>query len=119
MSQNLQELMAARGLTREAVFAESWEARAFALALMLSDRGTFEWEAFRQRLIAAIAEADAAKAAGREVPTYYECWMTALAEVLGSRSLLDGAELDARAAEIAAHAPEPTRALSAGPIKIA
>jgi hypothetical protein len=44
----------------DAVFAEPWEARAFALALTLSEGGQFSWDEFRNRLIAEIAEADAA-----------------------------------------------------------
>ena len=40
----------------ELVFAEPWESRAFGLALALHDGGAFEWEDFRQQLIATIAD---------------------------------------------------------------
>ena len=42
----------------ELVFAEPWESRAFGLALALHDGGAFEWEDFRQELIATIAAWD-------------------------------------------------------------
>ena len=120
MPQSLEELMAARGLAqREATFGAPWEARAFALALALAERGVFAWEAFRQRLIAAIAEADAAAAASHSPATYYECWLAALEDVLVTRQLVNAVDLDQRAAQIGAHPPAPTKAVALGPIKIA
>lgn len=120
MPRSLAELMAARGLApRDLTFAAPWEARAFALALAMAERGVFVWEEFRQRLIAAIAAADAALAAGRDAPSYYECWLAALEGSLATRELVKPAELDERAAQIAANPPTPTRALTTGPIKVA
>src|SRR6202043_130226 len=46
------------------VFAEPGEARAFAIALTLSGGKGFSWNEFRERLIAEIAQADAAHAGG-------------------------------------------------------
>src|SRR5882724_9308333 len=54
----------------EPVFAEPWEARAFALALETVERLGLPWDAFRERLIAAIAE-------DSDRP-YYESWLAAL-----------------------------------------
>jgi len=120
MPRSLEELMAARGIApREVNFAAPWEARAFALALALAERGAFEWEEFRQRLIAQIAAADAAAAAGRSTASYYECWLAALEIALKIGNLVNPAELDQRAERIAANPPAPTKASSAGPIKIA
>src|SRR4249920_1160746 len=54
----------------EPVFAEPWEGRAFALAVETVERLGLRWDAFRERLVAAIAEApDRA---------YYESWLAAL-----------------------------------------
>jgi Nitrile hydratase beta subunit, N-terminal len=132
----------------EAVFAEPWEARAFALAVTLSQSGKFSWDEFRDRLIAEIAEADAALrpaasgaradspaaiaenssllaaradlaiAAGPRGP-YYRCWLVALEKLLREKSLLNLDEIERRAAAIAASPPAPTKAQSRGPIKIA
>lgn len=100
---------------QEAVFAEPWEARAFALAVTLSQAGRFSWDEFRDRLIAEIARADAASAGAG----YYECWLAALEGVVRGKALLNGAEIEERAAAIAATPPVRTRALSRGPIRIA
>jgi nitrile hydratase accessory protein len=120
MAQSLEDLMKARGLVpHEINFAEPWEARAFAIALALSESGRFAWEEFRQRLIAEIAQADAAAAAGAPRLDYYECWLRALEAVLGAKGIAAGAEIDRHADRIAANPPAPTKAVSTGPVKIA
>jgi nitrile hydratase accessory protein len=104
------------------VFAEPWEARAFAIALTLSGGKRFSWDEFRDRLIAEIGRADAAHegSAGSDPnEPYYESWLAALEQVLCAKSLLGADEIDRRAAAIAASPPAPTKALSRGPIKIA
>jgi nitrile hydratase accessory protein len=110
----------------EAVFAEPWEARAFALALTLSGTGRFSWDEFRDRLIAEIARADAAAtregramAANSPHGPYYECWLAALEQILREKALLNADEIEARAAAIAASPPAPTKAQSRGPVRIA
>jgi len=109
----------------EAVFAEPWEARAFALALTLSRSGRFSWNEFRELLIAEIAKADAAtKHQGRTdahpaPDAYYECWLAALEKLLREKALLGADEIERRAAAIAASPPAPTKAQSRGPIRIA
>jgi nitrile hydratase accessory protein len=54
----------------ELVFAEPWEARAFALAVALVERLELPWDAFRSRLIEQITAAP-------DRP-YYESWAAAL-----------------------------------------
>jgi nitrile hydratase accessory protein len=54
----------------EPVFAEPWEGRAFALAVETIERLGLPWDAFRERLMAAIAE-------DSDRP-YYESWLAAL-----------------------------------------
>ena len=79
----------------ELVFEQPWHGRAFGMAVGLHERGLFEWEAFRQRLIAHVAEAERAD----EPFDYYRCWLAALEDVLGGIGLTDGAELRERAYE--------------------
>jgi nitrile hydratase accessory protein len=81
----------------ELVFAEPWESRAFGLAMTLADTGAFEWEEFRQALIARIAAWD-----GAEPYRYYRCWLEALERVLVAGGLVTGAALDQRVAALAA-----------------
>ena len=51
-------------------FAEPWQARAFALAVLATDRSAVRWDEFRDRLKAVIS-------AHPERP-YYESWLDAL-----------------------------------------
>jgi nitrile hydratase accessory protein len=74
----------------ELVFAQPWEGRALGLAVALSEGGAFEWEEFRQALIAEIAGAEGAAGAFR----YYEAWLAALERVLVSRGLIGEGELE-------------------------
>ena len=40
----------------ELVFDEPWQSRAFGLAVGLAERGVFDWEEFRTRLITAVRD---------------------------------------------------------------
>jgi nitrile hydratase accessory protein len=116
-----------------AVFAEPWEARAFALALTLSAGGQFSWDEFRDHLIAEIAKAGAAgvhhhgaaavldnhPASDSPRGPYYECWLAALEKLLREKALLNGEEIERRADAITASPPAPTKSPGRGPIKIA
>jgi nitrile hydratase accessory protein len=85
----------------ELVFQEPWEGRAFGLAVAMRDQGLFPWEAFRQRLIGAIAEADRGPAAEHR-PGYYENWLVALERLLMDRGLVTAAEIEDRVRQFAA-----------------
>ena len=74
----------------ELVFEEPWQGRVFGMAVALHERGLFEWEEFRQALIAQIAAAEA-----RRGPfVYYEIWLQTFEELLARKGLVTGAELD-------------------------
>lgn len=81
----------------ELVFAAPWESRAFGLAMALHDGGLFEWEDFRQQLIAAVAHAEAT---GGEF-SYYRCWLEALQTLVSDLALVDLADVEERTAELA------------------
>lgn len=68
-------------------FAEDWERQAFGVALALSKSGHFEWEEFRQQLIAAIAEWEESHALDDPSWSYYERWLTALERVLVAKRI--------------------------------
>jgi nitrile hydratase accessory protein len=86
----------------ELVFAAPWEGRVFGMAVALHDDAAFPWDAFRDRLIAEIARAEAA---GDE-SSYYERWLAAFERLLVEQGMIDPAALDARTAELAARPPE-------------
>jgi nitrile hydratase accessory protein len=77
------------------VFAEPWEAQAFALAVKLSEQGHFTWKQW------AAALADELKAAAdRGEPDdgsrYYQHWLAALERLVAAKGLSDPAALLAR-----------------------
>jgi nitrile hydratase accessory protein len=61
-------------LDGEPVFAEPWEGRAFAMAVDVVHRSGLPWEAFRSRLVAAIA--------AEPHRGYYESWVVALEQLV-------------------------------------
>ena len=77
------------------VFAEPWEAQAFALAVKLSEQGYFTWKEWAGALAAELKEA-----AGRGEPDdgsrYYHHWLAALERLVTAKGLADPAALAAR-----------------------
>ena len=81
----------------ELVFQAPWEGRAFGLAVAMSDRQHFPWDAFRDRLIAEIASAEESN----ESSSYYERWLAAFERVVIESGLISRQDLDAKTAECA------------------
>jgi nitrile hydratase accessory protein len=101
------DLSALPRLPRDAdgpVFAEPWQAQAFALTLQLHEQGAFTWSEWAQALsvrLKAAGEAD-------DGAHYYEHWLAALEDLTSAKRLTDGAELAGRkAAWAAAYAGTP------------
>lgn len=59
------------------VFAEPWQARAFALAVVLNERGAFAWPEFAAALAAECAQE----------PDCYRAWLRALESLLAERRI--------------------------------
>jgi len=76
-------------------FARPWERRAFGLALALAKEGYFEWEDFRQALIASIAGWERSHAEDDPSWDYYQRWLEALLGVVERAGLLDAGALEA------------------------
>lgn len=83
------------------VFEAPWQARVFGMAHSLCDAGLFDWDTFREHLIAEIARWEAQAAPGAACH-YYERFQAALEALLAERGRAPGAELDARATALAA-----------------
>lgn len=98
----LDQLAAEIGAEPEHVFSAPWEARAFALALSLSEAGHFNWDEFRQRLMAEVRAGDLIRARdGTDAPgRYYEHFLRALERVVSETGIADRAELLRRIAAI-------------------
>src|SRR5205814_4933561 len=74
------------------VFAEPWQAQAFALAIKLSEQGHFTWKEW------AAALADELKAAADRGESddgshYYDHWLAALERLVAAKGLTDSAAL--------------------------
>ena len=85
------------GDARERVFAQPWEAQAFALAVTLSGRGFFTWTEW-----AAVLAEELAAAARRGDPDpgahYYQHWLAALERIVAAKGLANSTELNERKA---------------------
>ncbi len=89
----------------ELVFAAPWESQAFGVAMALHQARAFDWEDFRQRLIAEIRDWEQADP-DRGGWSYYRCWLRALERLLADRGLVAAEDLRARAALLAARPPD-------------
>lgn len=77
------------------VFAEPWQAQAFALAVRLSEQGYFTWKEWA----AALAEelkAAANRGEADDGSRYYEHWLAALERLVSAKGLSDPAAMLAR-----------------------
>lgn len=74
------------------MFAEPWQAQAFALALQLHEQGAFTWPewaaALSLRLAAAGPKDDGAH--------YYDHWLAALEDLVTGKQMADATALDER-----------------------
>jgi len=77
------------------VFAEPWQAQAFALAVKLSEQGHFTWKEWAAALA---AELKAAEDRGEpdDGTHYYEHWLATLERMVTGKGLTDAAALSAR-----------------------
>ncbi len=72
----------------EPVFAEPWQASAFAMAFALNERGLFTWSEWAETLGAELKSGD----------PYYDCWLRALETILTAKAGTATNEIDRLAA---------------------
>jgi len=77
------------------IFAEPWQAQAFALAVRLSAEGHFTWKEWSS-VLAEELQAAAARGEPDDGTHYYEHWLAALERIVTSKGLTDVAALLAR-----------------------
>ena len=85
----LDKLIEAARLDADHVFSAPWEARAFGIAVQLSEAGWFTWDEFRERLIAEVGASDRihAPAGSRDHGEYYEHFLRALERLLDEKGI--------------------------------
>jgi nitrile hydratase accessory protein len=74
------------------VFAEPWQAQAFALAVRLSEQGYFTWKEWAAALAAEL-QAAAQRGEPDDGSRYYEHWLAALERLAMSKGLTDSSSL--------------------------
>ena len=77
------------------VFAEPWQAQAFALAVKLSEQGHFTWKEWAAALANEL-KAAADRGEPDDGSRYYQHWLAALERLVTAKSLTDSAALLAR-----------------------
>lgn len=93
---NMQGAVALPRKNGELIFHEPWEGRAFGMALVLHDEGTYPWDEFRDRLI---AEVNSTNCKSGVQPDYYEHWLAAFEKLLIDKGILTAQEFESRKAE--------------------
>jgi nitrile hydratase accessory protein len=83
------------GDEREPVFAEPWQAQAFALAVKLSEQGHFTWKEWAATLANEL-KAAATRGEPDDGSRYYDHWLVALEHLVTDKGLTDPASLLAR-----------------------
>jgi nitrile hydratase accessory protein len=74
------------------IFAEPWQAQAFALVVELHAQGRFSWPEWAQTLSEELKAAGPDDDPGR----YYEHWLAALERLVTGKAIAERAALDAR-----------------------
>ncbi len=77
------------------VFAEPWQAQAFALAVQLSQQGHFTWKEWATALAEEI-QASTSRGEPGDGSTYYHQWLAALEHLTIAKGLSDTAAMQAR-----------------------
>ena len=87
----------------ELVFEEPWESRAFGLAVTAADAGVYDWEEFRQLLIAEIGAWESEYGHDHiegDQWHYYARWLQSLQDLLAKKGVVAPAELARRVGEL-------------------
>jgi nitrile hydratase accessory protein len=79
-------------------FAEPWQAQAFALTLILHEKGLFAWPRWTAALANSLAAAEA-RGEMTDGAYYWDAWTQALEALTGDLGLADVASLSRRKAE--------------------
>jgi nitrile hydratase accessory protein len=98
----LSELARQLGCDEASVFSAPWEARAFAIALGLSQAGLFTWDEFRARLIAEVGASDRIRERDgtNRQGEYYEHFLRALEAVVTEKGIATRSDLTRKIEEL-------------------
>src|SRR5262249_55666443 len=96
------EIAYALGREEDEVFSAPWEARAFAIALGLSEAGLFTWDEFRERLITEVGKSDRVRERDgtSDEGEYYQHFVRALEAVVTHKGIASAADIEGKIAQI-------------------
>lgn len=102
-------IAAPAGLAGDPAFEEPWQAKAFAITVLLHERGLFawtEWADVLSRHCAGLHPSAGNAASSGDAGAYYSAWMRALEEIVSAKGLASPALIEdtAEAWQRAAHA---------------
>ncbi|MEO0648115.1 MAG: nitrile hydratase accessory protein [Cyanobacteria bacterium J06650_10] len=98
-------------------FDRDWEKMAFGVAIALSKQGHYEWEEFRQTLMATIKEWEDTHELDDPEWDYYQCWLATLEKLVVKSGVLQPGELEAQMAQFmnCKSAPDKAQQISQSP----
>ena len=84
------------------VFAEPWQAEAFAMVVALHERGLFTWDEWAHALSTKLKRPDSLE----DASDYYQCWLEALESLITVKNIAVKSDIDLLTAswQRAAHA---------------
>jgi nitrile hydratase accessory protein len=91
-------------------FDRDWEKMAFGVAIALSKQGHYEWEEFRQTLMATIKEWEDTHELDDPEWDYYQCWLATLEKLVVKSGVLEPGELEAQMSQFMNCKSEPDKA---------
>ncbi|MFZ0660965.1 MAG: nitrile hydratase accessory protein [Candidatus Binataceae bacterium] len=93
--QRIERLLEGVGVSSAEVFSAPWEARAFALALGLSEAGLFSWDEFRAHLIEEVRASDRVRERDgtSNHGEYYQHFLRALERTVTDKGIASAAEI--------------------------
>ncbi|MGH7778794.1 MAG: nitrile hydratase accessory protein [Candidatus Binataceae bacterium] len=100
--QRIESLLAGVRLESAEIFSAPWEARAFALALGLSEAGLFSWDEFRTRLIEQVGDSDRVRERDgtSNHGEYYQHFLRALEITVADKGIASATEITAKLREL-------------------
>jgi len=72
------------------VFAQPWQAEAFAMVVALHERGLFSWAEWAQALSSQLKQSDEPE----DPSDYYQCWLAALESLITEKKVAPKADID-------------------------
>ena len=94
----IERLLEGVGVDSAQIFSAPWEARAFALALGLSEAGLFSWDEFRARLVEEVRVSDRVRERDGTANhgEYYQHFLRALERTITDKGIASADEITDR-----------------------